>query len=93
MPRSLYVKHSAALFAFDIVGYFPRLRSDSFLTRTADVAKESINHMWWVFLVFGTNIYILRVTRYVDDMLRRVTRINSAAKGTFGAELVVRAIF
>jgi len=26
-------------------------------------------------------------------MLHRVTRINSAAKGTFGAELVVRAIF
>jgi hypothetical protein len=26
-------------------------------------------------------------------MLHRVTRINSAAKGTFGAELIVRAIF
>ena len=93
MPRSLYVKHSAALFAFDIVGYFPRLRSDSFLTRTLSVAKESTNHMLGVFLPFDTNIYTVRVTRYVDRMLRRVTRINSASKVTFGAELVVRAIF
>jgi hypothetical protein len=93
LPRSLHVKHSAALFAFDIVGYFPRLRSDSFMTRTPGVAKESINHMWGVFRLFDTNIYRARVTRYVDRMLRRVTRINSATKGTFGAELVVRAIF
>ena len=93
MPRSLYVKLSAALFAFDIVGYFPRLQSDSFLTRTIGVAKESTNHMLGVFLLFDTNIYTVRETRYVDYMLRRVTRINSASKGTFGAELVVRAIF
>ena len=93
MPRSLYVKHSAALFAFDIVGYFPHLRSDSFLTRPTSVTKESTNHMLGVFLLFDTNIYSVRVTRYVDHMLRRVTRINSAAKVTFGAELVVRAIF
>ena len=63
------------------------------MTRTLGVAKESINHMWWVLLLFDTNIYSLRVKRYVGRMLRRVTRINSVAKGTFGAELVVRAIF
>jgi hypothetical protein len=63
------------------------------MTRTPGVKKESINHMLGVSLLFGTNIYSTRVTRYVDRMLRRVTRINSAAKGTFGAELVVRAIF
>jgi hypothetical protein len=63
------------------------------MTRTLSVAKESINHMLWVFLPFDTNIYSVRVTRYVGRMLRRVTRINSAPKGTFGAELVVRAIF
>ncbi len=45
------------------------------------------------FLFLDTNIYIGGATRYGDKMLRRVTRINSAAKGTFGAELVVRAIF
>ena len=81
------------LFAFDIIGYFSHLRSDSFLTRTASVAKESTNHMLGVFLLSDTNIYSAPVTGYVDGMLRRVTRINSATKGTFGAELVVRAIF
>ena len=40
-----------------------------------------------------THIFTLRVKRYTAPMLRRVIRINSAAKGTFGAELDVRAIF
>jgi hypothetical protein len=90
--RSLHVKHSAALFAFDIVGYFPHVLTDSFLTRTADVAKESINHILGAALLFDTNVYIARRARYVGVMLRRVTRLNSASKGIFGAVLVVRAI-
>jgi hypothetical protein len=93
LPRSLHVKHGAVLFALDIAGYFPHLRSDSFLTPGAVKEKESINHLLGVILLFGTIIYISCMMQYVDGMLRRVTRINSVAKGTFGAELVARAIF
>jgi hypothetical protein len=93
LPRSLHVKHSAALFAFDIVGYFPHVRTDSFLTRTIGVAKESINHILWVSILL-TQIFTSHAARGMwSGMLRRVTRINSVAKVTFGAELVVRAIF
>jgi hypothetical protein len=80
-----------AAFHFDIVGYFPHARSDSFLTRAADATKESDNQMLGVLLFFDTNIYFGRLTRYVGVMLRRATRINSVSKASFGAGLVVRA--
>ncbi len=93
MPRSLHVKHSATLFGIDIASDFPHARSDSFLTRTFSATKESVHHLLGLLHPFDTNIYFARRTRYVAPMLRRVTRLNSAAKGTFGAELDVRAIF
>lgn len=93
MPRSLHVKHGAALFTFDIAGYFVAAPEDSFLTRAIDMAKESINQPSRLLLLFDTIIYIPCMKRYGDRMLHRVTRLNSAAKVTFGAELVVRAIF
>lgn len=80
-------------FLFDIVGYFPRVRSDSFLTREGDATKESVDYLLGVFHLLDTNIYFAHMTRYGVFMLRRVTRINSAPKGTFGAGFVVCAIW